>query len=74
MFSEPSETSKMEFFAKNIWVYFDYFCKTVLVICFTNTKYDKTKQNPGVLLFISQKIRTAISANLFLNSILSWHY
>ena len=35
---------------------------------------DKTKQNPGVLSFISQKIRTAISANLFLNSILSSHY
>ena len=28
----------------------------------------------GVLLFISQKIRTAVSANLFLNSILSSHY
>ena len=35
---------------------------------------DKTKQNPGVLSFISQKIRTAISANLFSNSILSSHY
>ena len=33
----------------------------------------KTKQNLGVLSFISQKIRTAIS-NLFLNSILSLHY
>ena len=26
---------------------------------------DKTKQNPGALSFISQKIRTAISANFF---------
>ena len=32
---------------------------------------NKTKENPGVLSFISQKIRTAISVNLFLNSILS---
>ena len=31
----------------------------------------KTKQKPGVLSFISQKNRIAISANLFLNSILS---
>ena len=30
---------------------------------------NKTKQNPGALSFISKKIRTAISANLFLNSI-----
>ena len=35
---------------------------------------DKTKQNPGVLSFISQIIRTAVSANLCLNSILSSHY
>ena len=32
---------------------------------------NKTKENPGVLPFISQKIRTTISVNLFLNSILS---
>ena len=32
---------------------------------------DKTKQNPCALSFISQKIKTSISANLFLNSILS---
>ena len=31
----------------------------------------KTKENLGVLSFISQKNRTAISVNLFLNSILS---
>ena len=35
---------------------------------------DKTNQNPGVLPFISQKIRAAISANLLLNSILSSYY
>ena len=35
---------------------------------------DKTKQNPVVMSFISQKVMTAISANLFLNSILSSHY
>ena len=34
----------------------------------------KTKQNPGVLLFISQKIRAAISADLLLNSILVSHH
>ena len=31
----------------------------------------KTKQNPGILFFISQKCRGVISANLFLNLILS---
>ena len=36
--------------------------------------FDNTKQNPGPLPFISQKIRTAVSANLFLNSILSLPY
>ena len=35
---------------------------------------DKTKQNPGVLSFISQKNRTIISANIFSNSILSSCY
>ena len=30
---------------------------------------DKSKQNPDVLSFISQRIRNAVSANLFLNSI-----
>ena len=34
----------------------------------------KTKRNPGALSFISQKIRTPISVNLFLNSILSSYY
>ena len=35
---------------------------------------NKTKQNPGVLSFISQKITTEISANLFLNLILPSNY
>ena len=35
---------------------------------------DKTKKSPGELPFNSQKNRTAISANLFLNSTLSSHY
>ena len=36
---------------------------------------DKNEQYPGVLLFIAQKIRAAISESLlFLNSILSTHY
>ena len=35
---------------------------------------DKTKQNLGVFSFISQKISTAISANLFLDSIFTSHY
>ena len=34
---------------------------------------DKTKQNPCVLSLILQKFRTGISANFFLNSILSSH-
>ena len=34
----------------------------------------KAKQNPGMFSFISQKIRTPVSANLFLNSILSSYY
>ena len=36
--------------------------------------YDKTKQNPGVWSLISQKIRSAISEYLFLNSILCSNY
>ena len=34
----------------------------------------KTIQNPGVLSFISQNIRTAVFAILFLNLVLSSHY
>ena len=53
--------------------------KTLHIICFTGLRIclyasDKTKQNPGVLSFISQKIRTAVSANLCLNAVLSSHY
>ena len=43
-------------------------------ILFVSQGYDKTKQYLGVS-FILQKIRTAISANLFLNSIfISYYY
>ena len=78
MYSEPSEASKMELFAKIVdctqplTIFAEHF------ILFLSQGYeyafDKTKQNSGVLSFISQKIRTAISANLFLNSILSSRY
>ena len=34
----------------------------------------QTKQNPGVLSFISQNIRTAVFAILFLNLVLPSHY
>ena len=78
MYSEPGEASKMELFAKIVdctqplTIFAEHF------ILFLSQGYeyafDKTKQNSGVLSFISQKIRTAISANIFLNSILSSHY
>ena len=64
-------------FGKNSWLYLtvEYFCKTLYIICFTGLWIclGKTKQNPGVLSFISEKIRIGISANLFLNSVLSSH-
>ena len=69
---------KDEGFPKNSCLYLtvDYFCKTIHIICFRGLWIclDKTKQNLSVLSFISQKVRTAISANLFLNSILSSRY
>ena len=46
----------------------------LFVLQFYEYASDNTKQNPGVLSFILKKIRTAISANLFLNSILSSQY
>ena len=65
-------------FCRNSWLDLtaDYFGKTIHITCFTWLWIclDKTKQNRGVLSFISQKIRTAISANLFSNSILSSHF
>ena len=71
MYSEPSETSKVKLFIKNIWLYLsvDYFCKTLHIIFSTGLWkcLDKTKQNSGLLSFISLKIRTAISVNLLLN-------
>ena len=47
------------------------------ILLFVSQSYeylsDKTKENPGALSVISQNIRTSISANLFLKSILSSH-
>ena len=60
---EPSEKSKIEHFAKIV----DCFCKTLHIRCLTGYEYasDETKQNTGVLPFISQKIRSAITASFF---------
>ena len=44
------------------------------MICQYEYASDKTKQNPGVLSFVSQKNRTAVSVNLLLNSISSLIY
>ena len=48
-----------EAFCKNSLRYLttDYFCKTLYIICFAGVWIclDKTKQNPGVLPFITQK-------------------
>ena len=78
MYSEPSKTSKMELFAKIVDCIQPLTIFTEHFILFVSQGYeyvsDKTKQNPGVLSFTSEKIRTEISANLFLNSILSSHY
>ena len=57
-------------FCKNICLHLtvDYFCK-ILHIIFLWLCPDKIKQNPGVLSFISQKIRTtSISTSWFLRS------
>ena len=69
----------MELFAKVV----DYiqllpiFVKHIILL-FVSQSYeylsDKTKQYPGVLSVVSQNIRTSISANLFLKSLLSSHY
>ena len=77
MYSEPRETSKMGLFAKKVTVFNRWlFLQNISYHSFTGLLkcLDKNKQNPCVLAFISQKIRAAISANLFLNSILSSHY
>ena len=60
---EPSEKSKMEHFSKVVGC----FCKALHIRCFTGYEYasDEPKQNAGMLPFISQKIRSEISASLF---------
>ena len=75
MYSEPGEKSKMELFAK-IFDCIQPLAKHFILFVSQSYEYasDKTKQNPGVLSFISQKTRTAVSANLCLNADLSSHY
>ena len=78
MYSEPSETSNMDLFTKIVDCIqlLTIFTKHFMLFVLQGYEYasNKTQQNPGVLSFISQKIRTAISANFFLNLILSSHY
>ena len=75
MYSEPSETPKFDLFAKIVDCIqpLTIFSENFLLGVSQDYEYasDKTKQSPGALSFISQKIRTAVSAHLFLNSILS---
>ena len=77
MYSERSETFKMEIFPKivNSFQPLAIFAKHIKLFVSQGYKYasDKTKQNSGVFSFISQKTRNAISADLLLNSILSSH-
>ena len=53
----------MEHFSKVVGC----FCKALHIRCFTGYEYasDETKQNTGMLPFISQKVRSAISGSLF---------
>ena len=68
----------MELFAKIVYYIqpLTIFAKHFILFVLQGYEYasDKVKQKPGVLPFISQNIRTEISANLFFNSILSSHY
>ena len=68
----------MKFFAKTVDCIQPLTIVAKHFILFVSQGYqyssDKTKQNPGVLSFNSPKIKTALSANLFLNLILSSHY
>ena len=69
MYSEPSETSKMEFSTKIVDCIqlLTIFAKHFVIGVSQGCEYvsDKAKQNPGALSLIPQKIRTAISANVF---------
>ena len=70
MYSEPSEASKMEPFAKLVDCFQLLTILAKLFVLGVSQGYeyasDKTKQNPSALTFISQNIRTAITANFFL--------
>ena len=78
MYSEPSVTSKMELFVKIVYYIqpLTFFTEHFMLFVLKGYEYasDKTKQKSGALSFISQNIRTEISAIFFLNSILSSHY
>ena len=65
-YSEPSETSKMELFVDCIQP-LPIFAKHFILRVSQGYEYasDKTKQNPRVLSFIPQKLRTEICANFF---------
>ena len=69
MYSERSETFKMELFAKLIPCIklLTIFAKHFIISVSKDYEYAsyKTKQNPGELSLISQKIRTAIFAISF---------
>ena len=58
-YSEPSETSKMELFGKIV----DYISTVLGASQGCEYASHKTKQNPSAMSFLSQKIRTAVSAN-----------
>ena len=68
-YSEPSETSKMEFSAKIVDCIqpLTSFAKHFALGVPQGHEYtsDKAKQNHGALSLILQKMRTAISANFF---------
>ena len=68
-YSEPSDISKMEIFAKNVDCFHALiiFSKHFILVASQGYEYasDKTKEKSGALSFVSQKIRTAIPANFF---------
>ena len=68
MYSEPIQTSKMEIFAKIVGCIQPLTVFAKLHILDVSQAYEgcshKSKQTPGGLWFISQKNRTAISADV----------
>ena len=69
MYSEPSETSKMELFAKKVDCIQPLTIFTKHFILSISQGYEcasgKTKHFPGALSLILQIIRTAITVNFF---------